>query len=281
MDRHAIVVVATWLDEKLATHLRAWLRVPSDRGGPIAVSVGAHPESDVGPIHGASLRHVLIVADPERGSGALDIIDLFTPNGFSAGGDEGVRRMRSLGSQRFRAGSADVLAISLAPGESVDEGLARARRVGDVVEAGPSFVRADELLARQQRAVRCEVSVTLAGFAHQRFADCVTAVAGEIIDKESVRLRPTPAQLEGGFVIGRAERCNVRDENIFMSRVHAFIVGRGDGLLVADAGSTNGTSVISNGAIIELDRSRRAVIVGPSVRIRAGGTEIQVVRAFR
>src|SRR5688572_1386932 len=64
IERHAVLVLASWLDEDGATQLRSWLRGPAERAAPIAVAVGYHPHVDVGPIYGACLRHALIVADP-------------------------------------------------------------------------------------------------------------------------------------------------------------------------------------------------------------------------
>lgn len=56
-------------------------------------------------------------------------------------------------------------------------------------------------------------------------------------------LRPTTAELERGFILGRYERCTSQLDDGRVSRVHALVVGRGEQILVIDTASTNGTDV--------------------------------------
>ncbi|MBA3431687.1 MAG: FHA domain-containing protein, partial [Actinobacteria bacterium] len=47
--------------------------------------------------------------------------------------------------------------------------------------------------------------------------------------------------LDGELTIGRAEKCSVVLDDAYVSQMHARIFQRGDGLMVEDMGSTNGT----------------------------------------
>lgn len=289
LQRHVVLVVATWLDEGYRPQLRCWLRASED-SGPIAVSVGYHPENDVGGIVGASLRHALIVADPCFRPGMLDVVDLCTQQGLRTEDEREVRRLQALGAVRFGAGTADLLAVLLEPGEDVDAGLARAQLQGAVDLRRPPSLRPDAQLKAHQLARRCGVSVVGAAqpppprpasrrrhLEGTRIGEAVTQVLGEVVDDERHIIRPTREELCNGFLIGRYPRCAVRTSDGMMSRVHALVIGRGDEMLVIDAGSTNGTFVVEDGVEIELDRGHRARVLRPGARLLAGRTEIDIV----
>jgi hypothetical protein len=299
LERHAVLVIATWLDERARTHLRCWLRAAPAAGGPIAVSVGSHDCVDVGPIHGAALRHALIVLDPELRGDVLDVIDLVSHSGLRVDSTDGALRVQGKGAVRFGAGSADVLAIALEPGAGVDEALERMStaqllgRGSRRADRRPAMELAEEL-QWQGLARRCEVStVGIADLPRQRTTPMrrpdaprwpslvgVTILSAAPIDEQHLRVTPTEHELRNGFLIGRYERCSVAAgvDDLSLSRVHAFVMGRRihgkDTLLVADAGSTNGTWVIEGDQARELDRGHRATVARPGAWLQCSQTTI-------
>ena len=105
LDRAALVVVAAWRDERARDRVGCWLRTAPPEGGPLAVALGAHLECDLGLVHGASLRHALLLLDQERRPGCVDVIDLRTTEGLRHDGEMGVRRVLAEGAVRFGAGT--------------------------------------------------------------------------------------------------------------------------------------------------------------------------------
>lgn len=285
-DGHALLVVATWLDDAGRPCLRSWLRT-AVADGPIAVAVGAHPACDVGPIAGASLRHVLLIVDPQARGPLLDVVDLCTPSGFRADGQLGVRRVETLVAQRLGLGSADLCAVVLEPGEGVREAWARAADGGILSPDAQARTRGVVAERVKARAYACEVSVQ-SPVSPEVFAfrpppptqEGVTRLTGRFGGDGALRITPTREELEQGFLIGRYDRCGLTAEDALLSRVHAFVRARGDRLLVCDAGSTNGTWVIEEsrvGAVaVALDRGHRARVVRSGTRLRCGETEVVV-----
>jgi hypothetical protein len=292
-DRYAILVVASWLDEDARPQLRSWLRESAGADGPIAVSIGGHTHSDVGPILGASLRHVLLLADPTQRGGLLDIIDLHSPRGFGADGAEGVRRIETLVPQRLSVGSADLVALVLAPGEGVHEGWARAQQPGVL---GGSVKHQTGATAVVQSAARtCEVSVQMPhplatqfdarvhGLGAERFVtrEGVTRVTPRLTSDDTLRLTPTEEELAVGVLIGRDARCGAGAPDVMLSRVHAFVRARGDGMLIVDAGSTHGTDIVEGATVVTLDRGARARVVGSRAHLICGETHVVIERQGR
>lgn len=249
----ALVVVASWRDEHLQERVGCWLRSAPPEGGPIAVAVGAHIECDVGGVLGASLRHALVVLDHERHPGIVDVIDLRTTEGLRHDGDQQVRRVCADGAARFGAGSADVVALPLAPGERVFAGLERARAALELPVAVP--LPHDDVGVVEHSAcgpVPMPARAWHEGVTHVGIADdaarhgacCVTVAERELAE---------------GVLLGRAERCDGGGVDSRVSRVHAWVRAQGDEVVVADVGSTNGTAVHDRGRRVTLTRGRRSV----------------------
>lgn len=78
-------------------------------------------------------------------------------------------------------------------------------------------------------------------------------------------------KLEGSLQIGRSGSCQIRPEDTYISQVHARVAPRGDGWVVEDMGSTNGTYL-----------NQRRVQVPTKIeagdRIRIGKTVLEVRR---
>jgi hypothetical protein len=78
-------------------------------------------------------------------------------------------------------------------------------------------------------------------------------------------------RLDGTLQIGRSSACQIRPDDTYLSQIHARISPRGEGWVVEDLGSTNGTY---------LNKRKVAVPTGiaPGDRIRLGKTTIEVRR---
>lgn len=76
-------------------------------------------------------------------------------------------------------------------------------------------------------------------------------------------------RLDGTLQIGRSPACQIRPDDTYLSQVHARVAPRGDGWVVEDLGSTNGTY---------LNRRKVAVPtrIAPGDRIRLGKTVLEV-----
>ncbi len=250
----ALVVVARWRDEHRRERVGCWLRIAPPDGGPIALSLGAHHECDVSGVLGASLRHALLVLDPLRRPDDVEVIDLRTTEGLRYDGGDDVRHVIARGVARFGAGTADVLALPLAPGELVRDGIERARAAPElrIPVIGPL-----EWLGHFERSI-CEAAP-----GHRLASrDLVTHIGldGGAAPSHGCPVHVTERELVAGVLLGRAERCVAGDVDLRISRVHAWVQARGDRLLVADVGSSNGTAVTDDGAGVRLTRGRRAAV---------------------
>jgi pSer/pThr/pTyr-binding forkhead associated (FHA) protein len=58
---------------------------------------------------------------------------------------------------------------------------------------------------------------------------------------EGEKLKGKSFDLGDELIIGRAEKCHIVMDDTYVSQVHARIFSRGEGYLVEDLGSTNGT----------------------------------------
>lgn len=78
-------------------------------------------------------------------------------------------------------------------------------------------------------------------------------------------------RLDGTLQIGRSSACQIRPDDTYLSQIHARISPRGQGWVVEDLGSTNGTY---------LNKRKVAVPTGiaPGDRIRLGKTTLEVRR---
>ena len=74
----------------------------------------------------------------------------------------------------------------------------------------------------------------------------------------------------GELTIGRAAGCQVVFDDTFISQLHAKVTPVGDGVMVEDLGSTNGTYVNQQRVVVP-------VLAGPGDRLQFGG----VVMEFR
>ncbi|MBI1946157.1 MAG: hypothetical protein HYS27_10695 [Deltaproteobacteria bacterium] len=273
LDQPALVVVASWRDERSRDRVGCWLRTAPPDGGPLAVSLGAHLECDVGPVLGASLRHALLLLDQERRPGCVDVVDLRTEEGLRQDGEHGLRRVLAEGAVRFGAGTADVLAIPLAAGERVDAGVERARAVLDLAVL-PLAPQPEVQVASWDRSVCAPVPAPM-----RAWRDGATHL-GVALDggaRDACRVAVGEHALSEGVLLGRLERCVGGGVDSRISRVHVWVAARGDGLLVADVGSTNGTAVQDGARRVVLTRGRRAVECGRHATIVLAGIAVRLL----
>jgi hypothetical protein len=78
-------------------------------------------------------------------------------------------------------------------------------------------------------------------------------------------------RLDGALQIGRSSACQIRPEDTYISQVHARIAPRGDGWVVEDMGSTNGTYLNQRKVAVPTE-------IAPGDRIRIGKTVLEVRR---
>lgn len=267
-ERAALVVVASWRDEHQRERVGCWLRSAPPEGGPVAVALGAHLECDVNGVLGASLRHALVVHDHDARPGCIDVLDLRTREGLRHDGDHGVRRVLAEGVARFGAGSSDVLALPLAPGERVHDGVERAR---DAVELPLAFPDTDERVGAVERSACGPVPMP-----SRAWRAGVTRVSVCASDEASgaVRVSVDELELHEGVLLGRDERCDGGDIDGRISRVHLWVRARGSRLLVADVGSTNGSAVLDAGRRVALARGRRAMTCARDATLLLAGIPV-------
>ncbi|OGQ22123.1 MAG: hypothetical protein A2138_22945 [Deltaproteobacteria bacterium RBG_16_71_12] len=82
--------------------------------------------------------------------------------------------------------------------------------------------------------------------------------------------------LEEGVLLGRLDRCVGGGVDARISRVHAWVVARDGGLLVADVGSTNGTAVKDGARRVALTRGRRALACARDATILLAGVPLRL-----
>lgn len=272
LDRAALVVVASWRDEHARDRVGCWLRIAPPDGGPLAPSLGAHLECDVGQVLGASLRHALLVLDHDRRPGCVDVVDLRTQQGLRHEGDTSVRRVLAEGAVRFGAGTADVLAMPLAAGERMAVAVERAHAALElgVVPMAPSPA-VD--VASWDRSVCAPVPAPA-----RLWRDALTHVGVALGDAPRGVCRVTVSEraLAEGALLGRQDRCAGGGVDARISRVHAWVVTRGHGLLVVDLGSTNGSAVQDGPRRVALTRGRRAVACGREATILLAGVGLRL-----
>lgn len=76
-------------------------------------------------------------------------------------------------------------------------------------------------------------------------------------------------RLEGPLQIGRDSTCEIRPPDTYISQVHARLAPRGDGWVVEDMGSTNGT-------YLNQRKVQVPTRIAPDDRIRLGKTVLEV-----
>jgi pSer/pThr/pTyr-binding forkhead associated (FHA) protein len=114
-------------------------------------------------------------------------------------------------------------------------------------------------------AVRAGVGMVASGGSRKRAAGlALTVVEGPR------ELRGVTLQLSGPIVIGRSPDADLVIADDFVSAIHAKVVPAGDGAIVADLNSTNGTIVngqpatrplpVREGDLIELGTNRLKVV---------------------
>jgi len=118
----------------------------------------------------------------------------------------------------------------------------RAQLVGLFTDLPPRRARPRELLARLRAAFR-HVDHDASGVATDR--NPATPVAGGLADEGSGGPWPLffPPGSRTSFTIGRTHDCDLRIENMSVSRLHARLNRGEDGWLLNDLGSHNGTRV--------------------------------------
>lgn len=90
-----------------------------------------------------------------------------------------------------------------------------------------------------------------------------------LLDPDGRKVASYP--LDGTLQIGRAKSCAIRPDDTYISQVHAQISRRGDGWVVEDMGSTNGTYL----------NQRKVTVPTPIAagdRIRVGKSVMEVRR---
>lgn len=76
-------------------------------------------------------------------------------------------------------------------------------------------------------------------------------------------------RLDGTLQIGRSPACQIRPDDTYLSQVHARVARRGDGWVVEDLGSTNGT-------YLNKRKVTAPTPIAPGDRIRLGRTILEV-----
>lgn len=76
-------------------------------------------------------------------------------------------------------------------------------------------------------------------------------------------------RLEGPLQVGRDSTCEIRPPDTYISQVHARLAPRGDGWVVEDMGSTNGT-------YLNQRKVQVPTRIAPGDRIRIGKTVLEV-----
>lgn len=290
LDAAALLVLASWRDPLGAEHVGCWLRAQDGRGAPVALSVGAHAECDVGGVAGASLRHALVLF---HGSGSsLEVIDLRTREGLWQEGQRGLRRLLALRAVAFGAGTAELLALTLLPGEPVEAVRARALQSGALSRSDMPCALPRRARPRPEHSVvlglergDLEVAVSRAPITR------VSLVEGDPSREHPVKAAAhTPreqvvhvdeAELAEGVLLGRYERCAGGGLDERVSRVHAYVAARRGELLVVDVGSSNGTAVREGGRLTRLTRLHRAATVSPGGEVLLAGRPLRVVPTRR
>jgi hypothetical protein len=280
LAERALVVVAAFSNEDGERQLRC-LVAPANLRAPTAIIVGAHPACDVSGVHGACLRHLVLIVDPSI-PGVVRVIDLNTPDGLVIDGEPGIRAAAACGSLRIGAGSADLLALSLAADEPLPplpverlRVIGRARAVPPN-ERPPLSVQADaELPHRAPTREEPPPGLGSRGKTHVSRVG-ITVVEPPPARAGALRLRPSRQELERGIVLGRYDRCHTRLSDERVSRVHALLIARGDDVLVIDTASTNGTDVIIGVSITALGILNRSMVVPR----RAGPFTVQIANTL-
>ena len=75
--------------------------------------------------------------------------------------------------------------------------------------------------------------------------------------------------LDGPLQIGRADSCEIRPKDTYLSHVHARLAPRGEGWVVEDLGSTNGT-------FLNQRKVQVPTPIAPGDRIRVGKSVLEV-----
>lgn len=267
LHESALLVMVAATDAAGRRTLKSYLSTTAH--APTALIVGDHPACDVSGVFGASLRHVALWIDPALTPGWVHAVDLNTPTGMLVDGEQGIRRVDARCSVRIGAGSADLLAMALVPGENVDVAMLHAFSAPFIPRArSEGFVAAPAPRARQPRS-HSETQVTRLGAIR-----CELTRGGAATG--DLRVTPTAEDLERGFILGRYERCSEQLNDTMVSRVHALLVAHRDGVLVIDTGSTHGTDVLRRDVTLALGIIRRAAVVPRGFRVNLGGTVVEV-----
>ncbi|HEY4221457.1 MAG TPA: FHA domain-containing protein [Myxococcota bacterium] len=273
LQEPALIVVVAMADARGTKTLRTHVTMSFD-SAPIAMVLGAHPLCDVPNVHGAALRHVVLVVDPRECPGWVTAVDLNTADGITVDGEGGIRRVDARYSLRLQAGSADVFCVSLVPGQNIDVPTISAFLAAPALRPSPESVAS----SRDGRAPR-QAARAPAPAPGNVTKEMVTLVAPLSQASGVLFIKPTEAELRVGLVLGRYDRCTSRLDDGLVSRVHVLILPRRNGdLLVIDAGSTNGTLIAApnSRATRSLGVVKRAALCARGVRLSIGGSVVEI-----
>lgn len=264
----ASAVLVRWRGKEPVSMTRV-IHHPPGVEAPIALVAGRHTRCDLKSIHGASLRHALLLFWPPTGETELpfaEVIDLGTRTGISLLDGRLAARLASCDPIRFGVASADVVILHALAGEPFPvEPAVLSRLLGKLPD------RAEVTLhGNWPHTLHLDVSGTAdpdGGRAHAANESCVVIRAdrseaytfgsenamltqvfslGEGHLNAGIQVRAK--DLERGVRLGRYKRCRGSsalrlDERI--SRVHAHVLDRGGRRWLFDTASTNGTKVVA------------------------------------
>lgn len=254
-----LALVAIGLGGALET---AWLEA---RPGRVAVAtVGRHERADlhVGPDPGLSLRQLVVILEPLRGSWTdlrYRLIDLRTHAGLV---DERGRRLQALQSEGpafVRCGSCAVLCLPTGddlpwPESARDAWRCLPERVyfDDVPAESRRVPSRPQGLARIETTIRTHAGPTaseseLLGFDERPVAQLRLQRASAADRRQHTVRLPGASALRRGVLLGRYARCDVTQaghalDDPMISRVHLLILDVGGETYAIDTASTYGTS---------------------------------------
>jgi len=255
---------------------------------PGVITVGRHDCCDFGQLHGAALRHALLMAHPPReGEPArIEALDLASGVGLGVGFGRGSSQLLAARRMRFGVGDFTVLAFLAEPGELLfpegeEEALASLDQGAQGAGANlhvPAPEREDEPPTRALRHVGADPA--------QMWSEGSQVSMGTIvqrIDSHAFILEATRDELVEGVLLGRYPRCQGALElgrDGAVSRVHALILRRRGRTLLVDCGSTNGTELQPDGSHpVHLGSDKRAWPIDPGDDIVLGDVRLRFTLA--
>jgi hypothetical protein len=119
-------------------------------------------------------------------------------------------------------------------------------------------------------AVRRVASVTSRAGSRQRRQDRAAPLGAlSLVVLEPAALAGRHFEVMGEMTIGRAAGCQITLDDTFISQLHARVTPNGNGVLVEDLGSTNGT-------YLNQQRVAAPMLAGPGDRLQLGGIVMEL-----